>query len=76
MNAARRSEIKEIITALSELNTQIETLEADEQSAFDNMPEGLQPGEKGQQSEAAIGYLSDAASSVSDAIENLTSAAL
>lgn len=71
MNAARRKATKEIFDQLSELKERIELLEEEETEAFDNLPENMQEGERGQQMEDNIGDYQSAVSSVEDAMENL-----
>lgn len=62
MNAERRAKI-------STLRDQLEELQQEEQSAFDNLPEGLQQSERGQASEAAADNLAEAVESIRLAIE-------
>lgn len=68
MNAERRKKleaIKERLTILmgeaSSLGDELAELRDEEQEYFDNMPEGLQGGDKGEKAQAAI-----------DAMENVT----
>lgn len=78
MNNARRKRIAEItkqleqfkesIDALMTLKEDIDELTTEEQEAFDNLPEGLQQAEKGQDMEQAVSTLEDASSSLEDAI--------
>lgn len=71
MNAQRRKEIAAAILTLDEAKNQIEAVRDDEQAAFDNLPESLQQGEKGQSMEEAIGNLDDAISEMESAISTL-----
>lgn len=78
MNAARRKEINEAHARLVALNDQLQTLKSEaeelvgtletirdaEQEYFDNMPESLQQGDKGQSAEQAIQYLEEAIDAV------------
>lgn len=57
MNADRRKQI-------SEAKSILESVRDDEQSAFDNLPEGLQQSERGQAMEQNVSYLDDAISSL------------
>ena len=75
MNKDRRSRIAEIVSQLETLKDQIAELQGEEQDAFDNLPEGLQQSDRGQQSENAASYLSDAESSIDDVISSLNDAA-
>lgn len=68
MNQAQRKVVAEKLQALISLKEQIEsigselrTIAEEEQEKYDNMPEGLQGGEKGQAIESAAQALDDAA---------------
>jgi hypothetical protein len=66
MNNERRKAISAVVKQLEqfpdldELQNELETIRDDEQEVFDNMPESLQQGERGQASEAAISALQEA----------------
>lgn len=60
MNKERRKAIDAVINELADLRSRVETLQQDEQDAFDNMPEGLQASERGQACENAASRLEDA----------------
>ena len=67
MNAQRRkalaklsTEAAELIGKLEDLKSEIETLRDEKQEYFDNMPESLQSGDKGQAAEAAIEQMDEA----------------
>lgn len=47
---------------IQEIRDELEAVRDEEQEAFDNMPEGLQQGERGQASEAAIEAIESALS--------------
>ena len=49
MNANRRKRLEKVIGRLTELMAEIDAVREDEQEAFDNMPEGLQYSERGEQ---------------------------
>ena len=88
MNNARRKtlgdladELRNLSGQYDDIKTQIETVRDEEQEAFDNMPESLQGGEKGQLAEAAIEAMDEAIgsieaidSSLDDAIGSLETA--
>jgi methyl-accepting chemotaxis protein len=62
--------------ALSDLHTDLTDIQGDEQEYFDNMPEGLQGGDKGSAAESAIEALQEAMDKldeVMDAINQITS---
>ena len=48
MNAARRKELNKLIGQLEDIKSQIEELQQEEQDAYDNLPESLQDGERGE----------------------------
>ncbi|WP_417842001.1 hypothetical protein [Terasakiella sp.] len=67
MNNQRRKEINEIIAEVAalaekieELKERVEHIKGEEQEAFDNLPESLQQGERGQTMEEAIDALDNA----------------
>lgn len=67
MNKDRRKEISELVSELEGLGEKIEgfrdtseTIQADEQEYFDNMPESFQGGEKGEAAQAAADKLQEA----------------
>lgn len=73
MNAQRRKALAELMDRISKLESDrdeikdaLETLRDEEQESFDNMPEGLQQGDRGQAMEEAIGALDDAISNLED----------
>lgn len=74
MNATRRNQIAAIKEKLQTLTNELETLQEQEQEAFDNMPEGLQMGERGQKSEDAANALGDCISNLQTAVEDLEAA--
>jgi len=71
MNKQRRKAITEIVSKLEEIMADLNTLQEEEQEAFDNLPEGLQDSEKGEAMETAAGLLEEAVNSVGDAIDGL-----
>ena len=60
MNKDRRKRIQDIRDQLQDLQTEIEEIKDEEQEAYDNLPESLQDGEKGEK--------------MTDAVDNLDSA--
>lgn len=72
MNKVRRAKISAVINIINDkVTSELEDILNDEQEAFDNMPEGLQCSERGEQSEEAIGILEDVLSSLEEIVENL-----
>jgi hypothetical protein len=85
MNKARRKQLDEFfkqiedvkeklahVPALDDLHSDLETLKDEEQESFDNLPEGLQGGERGQAIEAAVGALDEALDSLQEAVDKLS----
>lgn len=54
-----------------EIQTDLEECRNEEEDAFDNMPESLQDGERGEAMQEAISAMEDADSSIQDAIDYL-----
>jgi len=74
MNNQRRKEIEAVLNELADLRSRVETLQNEEQDAFDNMPEGLQQSERGQASENAANALDNALSAFDDIDSSLNEA--
>ena len=74
MNKARRRQMTDIADQLQELRDQIETVQAEEQAAFDNLPESLQEGERGQAMEMATEQMGTAMDSLEEALQALEEA--
>lgn len=66
MNKARRKALSDLIERLDEILEALGTLSEEEQAAYDNLPESLQSGERGQAMETAAGRLYDAVSTLDD----------
>lgn len=74
MNNARRKEIEKITADLEEIKERIEALQEEEQNAFDNLPESIQYGERGDKMQSAIDNLEYAADNIQDCLDNLCEA--
>ena len=74
MNKARRNRIADVQSQLEELKQEIDSILAEEQEAYDNMPESLQNGERGEAMQEAIDALESAVSSCEELDEYLTNA--
>lgn len=74
MNAARRKMLNKIFEALEASKADLETCAGEERASFDNMPEGLQKGEKGQAVAAAADSLDNAVSSLEDVLNSIQEA--
>ena len=63
MNAARRKELKRALEMLDAAKTILEQVAEEEQEAYDNLPEGIQDSEKGEQiydnADTLSGYMDD-----------------
>ena len=69
MNEARRKELREIMHNMEEANRALGNVITDEEEALDAIPENLQGTDRYQNSEEAVDLMSDAQSSIEDAIE-------
>ena len=74
MNKQRRAIINRIINTLYELRSDVETVQDEEQTAFDNLPESMQESAKGEAMQDNADSLSDALDMIDEAIESLESA--
>ena len=74
MNNARRKEIEKITADLEAIKERIEALQEEEQDAFDNLPESIQHGERGDKMQSAIDNLEYAADNIQDCLDNLCEA--
>jgi predicted nucleic acid-binding Zn-ribbon protein len=68
-----RSKFDDLAGDLEIIATEIESERDDEQDKFDNMPEGLQAGERGQAIEQAISTLESTLETIESARQELTS---
>lgn len=80
MNNARRKELKIALTQAEEVKVNLDCIQEilescmeEEQDCYDNLPEGLQEGEKGEHMQEAISYLEDAINSLDDVRDNVDS---
>ncbi len=71
MNKQRLGEIKKIIDNVNECKGDLDDVMADEQIAFDNMPENLQLSSNGERSEEAIDILDNAVEKLDEVVELL-----
>ena len=67
MNKARRAELEKIVERIAdlrvmadEIKTDLEAIRDEEQDYFDNMPESLQGGEKGENAQTEIDAMEEA----------------
>lgn len=74
MNKLRRKQLSEIQTKLCELRDMIDTVISEEQEAYDNLPESLQEGERGEAMQTAIDAMESAMESCEEAESSLEEA--
>lgn len=74
MNAERRKQLTKIVEQLELLRDDVSQIKDEEQDAFDNMPESLQQGERGQASEQAIDSLDSAYTDIDSAVDSINNA--
>lgn len=75
MNKARRISITKIADSLQALKSDVESIQSEEQDAYDNLPESFQDGERGDRMQEAIGNLDDALNLIDEAVTSLMQAA-
>ena len=76
MNKKRRKMIQDIHDKLMDIQTDLETINTEETEAYENLPISFQDGDKGEKMQeaidnldSAVGYISDAMSSLEDSIQ-------
>lgn len=69
MNKQNRKDIEKLIDKLDEVKTDLEFMQRDEESKYDNLPEGIQDSEKGEAMQEAIENLESAVISIEEAID-------
>lgn len=74
MDASRRKEIEKISTLAEELKERIEALHAEEEYAYDNLPESLQDSDRGQAMQYAMENLEYAADDLQECFDHLEEA--
>lgn len=71
MNKKRREQIYAVISQLKINEDRLRTILAEEENAFDSMPENLQSSLRGEESEEAIDILTDTVDDLSKIIDKL-----
>lgn len=74
MNKNRRKQIDDILEQLNPLLLGIESVKDEEQEAYDNLPESMQNGDKGEKMSDAVNNLEYAFDSLTEVIDYLESA--
>ena len=71
MNKIRRKTLEQIVAKLDEARCLLEEVQADEQDAFDSMPENLQGSERGEQMEEYIYTMQEGVDNLEEIVSNL-----
>lgn len=74
MNKDRRARIQALIKKLEDIKEDIDFIKDEEQEYYDNMPESIQAGEKGDKAQEAVDNLDYAYSQIDEVIEYLEGA--
>lgn len=74
MNNERRKRLAALSQQLAELKDEIQSVLDEEEEAFNNLPEGLQSGERGDAMQTDIASLDAAISALEEAGDQLTEA--
>ena len=74
MNKDRRARIQALINKLEDIKEDIDFIIDEEQEYYDNMPESIQAGEKGDKAQEAVDNLDYAYSQIDEVIEYLEGA--
>lgn len=75
MNKDRRAEIEEIKTKIESLIDDVESAKQGEEDYYDNMPDAIQQGDKGDAAQEVISELDSALDCLNSAVNHLTTAA-
>ena len=67
MNKEGRAKIQVLLDQISAIRNELEEMQGEEESKYDNMPEAIQGSEKGEKLQEIIDALGDAAGSLDDA---------
>ena len=71
MNKQRRKLAEQYIGQLQEIKENIESLKDEEEEAYNNLPDGIQCSERGDEISDMMDHLGDASDSIGDAIDYL-----
>lgn len=71
----RRKAIEQLVERLNEISGDVETLEYEEEEAYEALPESLQETSQGEAMEAAKYALTNAIEQIAEAVESLEEAA-
>ena len=71
MNNQRRTFLTKVAKQLDGLLADIQAISDEEQEAFENMPDSLQGGERGEESQEAVNTLEDVIGAIEEAVDEL-----
>ena len=74
MNKTRRNAISEIQDKIAELQADPQWLKEEEEEAYDNLPDGIRDGERGDAMQEAIDAMENADNALQEAYDYLTDA--
>lgn len=75
MNNMRRSKLDEIASKLEDIQYELYSVSSEEEEYYDNMPESIQSGEKGDRALEVINMIEEAGCSFDDLLDTIRSAA-
>ena len=71
MNKARRKQLDKVVEVLTAQMEELETIKDEEQEAFDNLPESIQYGERGETMEENVDELDSIITDLENVIESI-----
>ncbi len=71
MNKARRKQLEKVVEVLTAQMEELETIKDEEQEAFDNLPESIQYGERGETMEENVDELDSIITDLENVIESI-----
>lgn len=71
MNKQRREAISSLISDMEAIKERIESLASEEREYYDNMPENMQQGDKGQAADTAASNLEESCNNAESVIDGL-----
>lgn len=74
MNEDRRKKLARAQSLAEDAKNLVEEVKAEEEESFENLPESMQSGEKGEKAQAAIEAMSEAEDNLTSAIDYISTA--
>jgi NifU-like protein involved in Fe-S cluster formation len=74
MNEERRKSLTRALDLIEDARNIVDEIKGEEEEAFENLPESMQSGDKGEKAQAAIEALSEAYDALDNAIEHISTA--